>query len=163
MTGFVQLAAPWMAVSAVILALIAAAAVFMARSLFTLAMSIAAFCACMAGGVAALGFGDASLALAVFGAAIAPVVLLGGMLLTARSVKPRKSALPWLSIVAALGAAAAMLWAIPTIDLSASITKAQGSSGADVVAVLFAACVGCIAVLGYGERGVLESRKGDPA
>jgi len=93
---------------------------------------------------------------------LAPVLLLGGVLLSSRAMKPRTRGLPWLSIGAAAAAAAAMLWAAPSLDLQQQqIAPPRGGASPALGALVFIAAAACAALLGYGERGVLGSKSRD--
>jgi len=149
---------PWLAIAAMLLGSGAAGAILLARSLFSACVGLAALCACAAGALLALGYADGALAMALIGAAIAPVLLLGGVLLSSRSVKPRARRLPWLSMLVAAMAALAMMWAAPTFDLQPPIQEPRGGASIVLAALVFAAVAVFTALLGYGERGVLGSR-----
>jgi hypothetical protein len=148
----------WLAVSAMLLGAGAAVAVLWARSLFSACVGLAALCACAAAAILALGYADGALAIGLLGVAIAPVLLLGGVSLSNRSVKPRARRLPWLSLVAAALAGVAMIWAAPTLDLPQTIQAPRAGVSIALVALVFAAVATCVALLGYGERGVLSAR-----
>jgi hypothetical protein len=155
-------ALPWIAVTAILLTLAASAAVLRTRSLVSACLGVAALCACAAGALLALDHGEGALAVALFGVGVAPVLLLGGVLLSSRAVKPRGRALPWLSILAAVAAAAAMLWAAPTIDATQAIAP-RSELPVALFAIVFVAVAACGALLGYGERGVLGAGRGGPS
>ena len=148
----------WLAVAAMLLGVGAAAAVLWTRSLFSACVGLAALCACTAAALLALGYADGALALGLLGVAIAPVLLLGAVSLSNRSVKPRARRWPWLTIVAATLAGLAMLWAAPTLDLLQPIQAPRAGVSIALVALVFAAVAACVALLGYGERGVLNAR-----
>lgn len=148
----------WLAVTAMLLGAGAAIAVLWARSLFSACVGLAALCACAAAVLLALGYADGALAIGLLGAAIAPVLLLGGVLLASRSVKPRARRLPWLSIMAAALAGLAMMWAAPMLGVPQSIQPPRGGVSVALVALVFATAAACVAVLGYGERGALSAR-----
>jgi hypothetical protein len=160
MAELVSLAASWVGVGAALLAVFAAASVFGARSLFTVSIGVAVLTAFAACALLALGQGEGGLALALLGGGVAPVLLLGGMLLSNRSAQPRTRGLPWLSMVAAGAAAAAMLWAAPAIDGAQTIAAPPGGAPLALAAIVFVAVVGCVALLAYGERGVLGAVRG---
>ncbi len=161
MTDMLAQALPWMAVIAILLAAAVAIAVLAARSLFGVAIAIAPLCACAAAAMLANGHGEAALAVALLGVGVAPTLLLGAMLLSNRAVKPRTRGLPWFSIAAAGAAGAAMLWAAPTLDLPHPVAAPHDGMPVAVAAIVFVALAACIALLGYGERGVLgDLRKG---
>lgn len=159
MTAIVSQALPWSAVIAILLGAAAAIAVLGARSLFSMCIALAALSACAAGALLALGQPDGALAFALLGAGIAPIVLLGGVLLSNRAVKPRVRGAPWISIGAAVFAGAAMLWAAPTLDLGAAIAAPRGGLPIALAALVFAAIAACVGLLGYGERGVLGAMR----
>jgi hypothetical protein len=146
---------PWIALAAIVLGLVAGAAVLGARSLFSICIGVAALCACAAAALLALGYGDGALALVLLGVGVAPVMLLGGVLLSSRAVKPRPRGWPWLSIAAAFAAAIAMLWAAPALDLDQEVATPRGGVSIALAALVFAAIAACVGLLGYGERGVL--------
>jgi hypothetical protein len=148
----------WLAVAAMLLGAGAAIAVLWARSLFSACVGLAALCACAAAALLALGYADGALAVGLLGVAVAPVLLLGGVLLASRSVKPRTRGLPWLSIMAAAFAGLAMIWAAPMLDIQQPIQAPRGGVSIALVALVFAAAAACVALLGYGERGALSAR-----
>jgi hypothetical protein len=123
MAGLADQATPWLAIAAMLLALFAAARVLAARSLFTAAVSVSALAACVSAALLALGQGQGPLALALLGAGVAPVLVLGGVLLSNRAAQPRAKGAPWLSIAAAVGAGAAMMWAAPSIGAAPAIKR----------------------------------------
>jgi hypothetical protein len=148
----------WLAVAAMLLGAGAAVAVLWTRSLFSACVGLAALCACAAAALLALGYADGALAIGLLGVAIAPVLLLGGVLLASRSVKPRVRRLPWLSIMTAALAGLAMIWAAPSLDLQQTIQAPRGGASIAMVALVFTAVAACVALLGYGERGALSAR-----
>jgi hypothetical protein len=157
-----ELASPmldWLAVAVMLLGAGAAAAVLWARSLFSACVGLAALCACAGAALLALGFADGALVVGLLGVAIAPVLLLGGVVLSSRSVKPAARRLPWLSILAAASAALAMMWAVPALELQQPIQEPRGGASIALVGLVFTAVAACVALLGYGERGVLAARK----
>ena len=147
----------WLAVAAMLLSAGAAGAVLWGRSLFSACVGLAALYACGAAALLALGYADGALGLGLLGA-LAPVLLLGGVLLASRSLKSRGRRSPWLSIVAGAIAGLAMLWAAPTLDLQPPIQAARGGASIALAALVFTAVAACVALLGYGERGVLTTR-----
>jgi hypothetical protein len=160
MAAFVSQALPWVAVVAMLLGAGAALALLTARSLFSACIALAALCACATGALLALGHADGAVALALVGVGITPVLLLAGVLLSSRAVKPRARGLPLLSIVAAICAAGAMLWAAPMLGLEQPVAGPRGGVSLALGALVFVAIAACVALLGYGERGVLGSRGG---
>lgn len=147
---------PWYAIA--LLALVATMALLLltARALFMVCVLTAAMSGLAVAALLALGRAEAAIALALMGAGVAPILLMGAVLLSARTVKPRRRGLPWLSMLAATMAAAAVLWAAPGIAALPPIATAPSGLGLGVAALIFVAVAGCAALLGYGERGVLE-------
>jgi uncharacterized MnhB-related membrane protein len=162
MSNLAAQASPWIAAALIFLTLAAALAVLTARSLFSVGIGIAAMCACAAGALLALGYGDGALAFALFGAGLAPVLLLGGVLLSSRAARPRARRLPWLTIAAAVVAGGTMLWASPALVAEQPIASSRDGIPLGLVALVFVSVAACVALLGYGERGVFGgSRKRD--
>jgi hypothetical protein len=125
-------------------------------------VSVAAMCAVGAAATLAFGYGVAGVALALFGAALAPVLLLAGVLLSARAAKPQARGAPWLTLACGAAAAGAILWPAPELAAAARPLSAIAGSHTLWLAVLvFVAAAACAGLLGYGERGVLERRAGD--
>lgn len=132
-----------------------------ARSLFAMAMYLAAACALATAALLALTKPDAALVLALLGVGVAPFLLLAALLLSARAIKPRRGR-PWLMLSAAGAVGAAVFWAIP--DMAAMPTRiamrpdvAPHLPVAVLIAPLvFVAAIACLALLGFGERGALE-------
>lgn len=149
---------PWLAVAAMLLGTGAAVAVLLARSLFSVCVGLSALSACTSAALLALGYADGALAFALLGGAIIPVMLLGGVLLASRSVKPRAHRLPLLSIMAAAAAGLAMIWAAPSLGMQQPIQAPRGGVPIALVALVFTAVAACVALLGYGERGALNAR-----
>jgi len=160
MSELASQALPWMAAVMGLLALAAATAALAARSLFGMSMALAATNACMSGALAALGYGDGAMAVALFGVALAPVLLLPSALLSSRAVKPRRRGAPWLSLAAGALAGAAMLWTAPSLDRDGGAVAGDGEPGAALPALVFVAIAAAVALLGYGERGVFGGRGG---
>jgi uncharacterized MnhB-related membrane protein len=148
-------ALPWISAIAAVLGLAIAIAVLTSRSLFSVGIGLAAFSACMSVALAALGYGDGAVALALLGGAIAPVLFLAGVLLSGRAVKPRKRGAPWLSLIAGGLAAAAMVWAAPSLGAAQPVAGSQSGAPIALAALVFIAVAACVGLLGYGERGVL--------
>jgi hypothetical protein len=131
----------------------------MARSLFVMSVAVAAMSAVGAAAMLALGYGAAGVALALFGAALAPVLLLAGVLLSARAAKPPVRRTPWLTLACGVFAAGAILWSAPEFAAaSRPLYAPTGSHALWLAALVFVAAAACAGLLGYGERGVLERR-----
>jgi len=138
-------------------ALACALATAMSRSLFAMCMSLASAHACAAVAIMSLGASDGALTLALFGAGLAPFLMLAGLLLSARAAKVYKRGPVVLAAVTASAAGVAMLWAAPELGAtSAPMMHAHGAIGPWLAALLFVAAMGCVGLLGYGERGPFE-------
>jgi hypothetical protein len=151
---------PWFAVILIALASAAGLGVLTARSLFVVCARLAAMAALAAAALLALGYGDAALMLALLGASVAPVLVMAGVLLSARAAKPRVRGQPWLSFAAVVACVAAIVWSARDLAAAPRAIAAGGEHGLWLGVLAFVAVAGCAALLGYGERGVLE-RGGD--
>lgn len=141
---------------ALVFALAAIAAAFAAlsvRALFATAMGVAGACACAAVALLALGAGEGALALALFGAALAPVLMLGGVLLSARASKALKHGPIWFTAIAAAVTAAVVVWGAPELAAAPAPHMLDGAAGPWLAALVFVSALGVIALLGFGERG----------
>lgn len=135
----------------------AAFAALTARALFAMCMHLAAFGALITATLLALGEGDGALSAALVIGAWTPLLLLAGMLLSARAAKAINKGAPWPSLLAAVFAGGAILIAAPDIGPAPVAASAAPLGGigfwlAPLLLVVGAACVG---LLGYGERGAL--------
>jgi hypothetical protein len=156
-------AGPWLAAVLVFVAIAAAIAVVNARSLFVMSLAIAATSAVAAATVLALRGGDAALALATFGVGLAPVILLAGVLLSARVTKTPARGVALLSAIGIACAVAVILFIARDLPHARAQTFASGDApGLWLGALLFVVSIGCAALLGYGERGVLERPRHEP-
>jgi hypothetical protein len=138
-------------------ALAAAVGALMARSLFAMIMHLIACAAAVAVCVLLRGGGEGALAIALVGAAWAPVLLLAAMLLSARAVKPGGRRIPWLTAAAAALMAAAT-WA-PLGELIAAAPTARAAPialGFWLAPLLLVTGAACAGLIGFGERGVLS-------
>src|SRR5688572_19457257 len=130
----------------------------MARSLYTLCMHIAAAGALAAAALLAHGAGDAALTQVLFGAGVAPFLLLAVLLLSTRAAKPMRRGRPWLTIAAAGVAASAILWAIPDLGAPAPVRIALAPDAPIapwLAPLILVAGAACVALIGFGERGAL--------
>jgi hypothetical protein len=150
----------WLALVFTCATFVVAIAALMARSLFAMCMHLAAAGVLAAAAALALGAGDGALVLALFVAAWAPLLLLAAMLLTARATKAKRRGGPWFSLIAASGAAAVALFAVPDLGAAAPAAANPGPIGAWLASLLLAAAAACAGMLGYGERGALQQHPG---
>lgn len=146
--------AAWLAVALALGVAVLALAMLRARSLFVTAAAVAAISALAASAVLLLGGGDGALALAAFGVGVAPLVLMGAVLLSARTAKGGRGGLiaHGMGVVAAI--AAAVLIA-PEWTARASNDAAQAPTPLWLGVLVFVAAAASVAVLGFGERGAL--------
>lgn len=154
----------WLALGLMLAALAAGLAAALARTLLAMCLYVCAACVAAAAAALALGAGAAALTLAVAGGAWIPVLLLMGMSLGGRVAKSHRLRRPWLSAAFAAVLAVMLAWAAngqsPSADGAlASIAPGAGPSGAWIAVLVFVAGSACVALLGYGERGVLERRE----
>jgi peptidoglycan biosynthesis protein MviN/MurJ (putative lipid II flippase) len=152
-------AAPWIALAFGIGAAAFCAAALNARSLMIAILALFAAGAMAASGLLALGYGDAALALALSGAGFTPVLVLAGLLLSARTVKPRRTRKPYVIAVSALALAGVLLWGLlqagaPVVPLGAP--EHHGSSVLGLAPLFLTLAVACLALLGFGERGAFD-------
>jgi hypothetical protein len=147
----------WMALALAVAALFVGVGALLARSLFAMCMYVAGAGALAASALVALGAGDAALAVALSGAAWAPLLLLAAMLLSSRAAKPMRRGAPWFSLIAGIAAAAAVMFVVPDIG-AAAVRRDGGESalGPWLAPLLLAAAAACVGMLGYGERGALQ-------
>lgn len=159
MSGAEQ-AVVWLSIGLAIGALVAAVAMLRSRSLFVMAVSLAAALALGSAALVLLNGGDGALAMAVVGVGLAPFVLMSGLLLGGRTAKPA----PRWAVVFGVAAAAAggMVGVLIAPELSAAPRASAGSvDGLMIGALIVVASAACAGLLGYGERGVLERRGTD--
>jgi hypothetical protein len=155
-------ALPWLALALLGVAIASAIGAIAARSLFVTCMHVVTVGVSVAAAALVLQAGEGGLALALFAAAWAPVLLLAVTLLSARATRAERRRFPILSIVGAALAVSAIWW--PLIELAGAAPTGiphvfHGLSFwlAPIILVAGAACVG---VLGYGERGALTRGPG---
>lgn len=133
-----------------------AVAALRARSLFVTAGCVAGVAALAAGGVVLLGGGDGALALAAFGVGVAPVIVLGGVLLSARTAKTTGGG-AWVSAIAVVSGVGAAVAIMPELGAPTSLPSAPSAPiTLWLGALVFTCAAACVVVLGYGERGALR-------
>jgi hypothetical protein len=137
----------------------AALAALSLRSLFAMCVGLAGASACAAVALVGVGAGEGALALALFGGALAPAMMLAAVLLSARTAKALKNGPIWLSAIAALVAGAAILWAAPELAAAPPAQPLASAAAPWIAAVIFAATLGVVALLGFGERGPFSGPK----
>lgn len=151
----IALAVTWLASVLALGAGVMAVVALRARSLFVTAACVAGVAALSAAAVLLLGGGDGAVAIAAFGVAIAPVVVMGGVLLSARTAKTMRSGV-WPSAVAVVAGLAAAAAIAPELAAAPATTLPHAPTSLWLGALVFVAAAACVAVLGYGERGVLQ-------
>lgn len=149
---------PWLAGALLGVAIATAIGAVLARSLFVTCVHVTVTGVAVAAAVLLLGADDGGVALALFAAAWAPVLLMAAMLLSVRATKTAQvRAFPWLSLLGAAAAAVAIWW--PLLELAAAPAAIQGElAGLSfwLAPLLLVAGAGCVGVLGFGERGALR-------
>jgi hypothetical protein len=153
------------ALSVLALALSAGALACGAGAVFARAVPAAAGFLASAAGLGATavivsGAEDAGLALMLVAAIWAPLLLLGVMVLSSRTMKAT-SGLRLLSGVAALAALGAPLaWSLTDLPPIPRAVQMEPNLAPWLTALVFAAVVLSVSSLGYGERGALSARPG---
>lgn len=152
---------PWLAVALLGVAIAAAIGALLARSLFVTCLNVTVTGVAVAAAVLLLCADDGGIALALFAAAWAPVLLMAAMLLSVRATKaqqPRR--FPWLSLVGAAVAVAAIWWPLVEIARAAPVEIQNELAGLSfwLAPLVLVAGVACVGVLGFGERGSLRQR-----
>jgi len=144
------------------IALALAVAALRARALFVASVYAGLVAAIASAALLANGAVLAAVALAIFGAAFLLVWVLGGMLLSANSVKATRRGAPWLTFLSAFATAGLILVVAPELAATrpAPITEPVGLP-ALLSALMFVAGISVIGLIGYGERGALERRGRD--
>lgn len=136
-----------------IAAIAAALLALSVRALFASAIAVGAISACAAAAMLALGAGEGALALALLGVGLAPVLMLGAILLSARASKAVNQGPIWFSAAGAVAAGAAVLWAAPELGATQAEPVLNGAAGPWLAALVFVAALAVLALLGFGERG----------
>jgi len=137
-----------------------ALAALRARSLFVTGACIGGVAALAAATLALLGGGDGAVALAALGVALAPVILLGGVLLSARTAKTTRGGL-WVNVLAVLAGIAAAIAIAPELGAPRAATSTAPLT-LWLGLIVFVAAAACVAVAGYGERGALRGHDEGP-
>jgi len=148
--------APWLAVLMLGAAFAAALGALLARALFVMSMYLVASGALAASAFALLGQASAALVVALLFAGLGPVMMLGLVLLSARTTKAQRRARPWLSVSAAIAVGVVVLWATPDLRPALPREVEADAVGAWIAPLIFVAIGAFIALLGYGERGALQ-------
>jgi len=149
---------PYLALALVGVAIASAIGAVGARSLFVTCMHIVCAGVSVAAALLLVRGGAGGLALALFAAAWAPVLLLAAMLLSGRSVKAQRARLPWISLAGAAVAACALWWPLLELRGAAAVQMAPLVEALSfwLAPIAFVAVATCLGALGYGERGALE-------
>jgi hypothetical protein len=159
-TGVAPIVAPWLAAILAAGAIVLAIAALTARSLFVMSIALSGVAGLAAGVLLALGAGDGALNLVLVGAGLAPIILLAGVLLSARAAKAQQRGVLWLCLAAVALAVAAVAAIAPELLNASTIARPANAPSSVWLAVLIATVATAVAaLLGYDERGVLESRR----
>jgi hypothetical protein len=147
----------WLALALMGVAIASSVGALAARSLFVTCMHVLTAGVSVAASVLVLRSGQGGLALALFAAAWAPVLLMAAMSLSVRATKGAVRRLHWLSFLGAAVAMCAIWWPLAELLSAPPVAIGNELNGlsfwlAPLVLVVGAASVG---ILGYGERGAL--------
>lgn len=158
----VSVSASWLGLVLILAASAAAFGALASRSMFAMSIGLSVSCMLASAALLALGNGDGALALALFGVTIAPVLLLGGVLLSAQTSKRRGR--PWASVGLGALIVSAVVW-VAAQELGAAPSPAGETpiSPLWIAALVFVAAAACVGLLGYGERGALGRSREDSA
>lgn len=150
-------AMPWLALALLAVAIACAIGAVAARSLFVTCMHLVTTGVSVAAAVLLLQAGTGGLALALFAAAWAPVLLLAVTLLSARAARAERRGFPIASMAGALVAAGAIWFSLFELAAVAPTGIPHVFRGLAfwLTPIVLAAGAGCVGVLGYGERGAL--------
>jgi hypothetical protein len=168
MSGGALLFLTWLAAGLAGAMLAAGVAALLARSLLAACIYVFTSSACAAAAAAVLGADSASLALTAAAGGWAPVILLAGVSLTSRISRSTAGAMPWGSIAGAAALAMIVTWSargrLAPAPAHEELAYANSGLGLWMAVIALAAGAGCIALLGFGERGALERRSsgGEP-
>lgn len=148
---------PWLALALLGVALASAIGALVARALFVTCMHVVTAGVSVAAAVLLLQAGEGGVALALFAAAWAPVLLLAVTLLSARAARAEKRALPIVGVAAAVLAACGLWWSLAELTTVAPTGIPHVFQGLAfwLAPIMLVAGAGCVGVLGYGERGAL--------
>lgn len=145
-----------LALALALTALAAAIGVIVARSLISMIVWLVALGAAAAAALVTIGRGDSGMALALLMVGWTPPLLLAATLLTTSVVRPQ-AAQRWFGIAGGASAALALgfaVWRAPMTDQLQFV--APHASVAWMAALPLVAGLACLALLGYGERGVID-------
>jgi len=141
------------------IALALAVAALRARALFVASVCGGLIVAAVSAALLATGAVLPAIALVTFGAALLVVWILGGMLLSANSVKATRRGAPWLTFGAALVAAGLIMAVAAELSAThAAVSAEPAGLPALITMLVFVTGVIVLGLLGYGERGAFERR-----
>jgi len=141
-----------------LLALVAAAGAAVARAHFVMTMLLTATALFAGLTLMSLSQASAALTLVVMGGGVLPVLFLGAVLLSTRAVRSkRRGGGVWMVLLAG-AAAGIVVWASQDIPARSPPQALPVGSPAWLGALLLAAAIVCVGLLGYGERGAFEGR-----
>ena len=153
--------APWLAVLLTAGAMAIAIAVLSARSLFVMSIALSAMAGLAAGSLLALGGGDGALTLVLAGAGLAPILLLAGVLLSARAAKAQQHGVLWLCVGAVVLAMAGVIAIAPEVLRAPALApRADASVSVWLAGLMACVATAAVALLGYDERGALQPGRG---
>lgn len=150
----------WLGFGFIVFAVAAAAGVAAARTHFAICVFVAVMSVLVALALLCFGAGDAALAVALLGVGVAPVLLLGGVLLSTPAIRAKRRGAPWLVIFAVAATSVALIWATQDAMPPQTPLPAPLGFGAWLAMLVLVAGFVCTGLLGYGERGALERKIG---
>lgn len=162
MTGGALVILHWLGFGFTVLAAATAASVAAARTHFATCVLVAVTSVLAALALLCFGAGEAALAVALLGVGVAPVLLLGGVLLSTPAIRNKRRGASWLVIFAVGAASMALIWATQDAAPPQTVLPAPLGLGAWLALLVFVAGFVCTGLLGYGERGALERKFGEP-
>jgi hypothetical protein len=161
MTGAALTLLHWLGFGFILFAVAVAIGAAMARTHFATTVLVAVVAVLVALALLCFGAGEAALAVTLLGVGMAPVLLLGGILLSTPAIRGKRRP-SWLAMLAIGATSVALIWA--TRDAAApqiALTPPLGF-GLWLALLVFVAALVCVGLLGYGERGALGAAPARP-
>ena len=166
-----QAGAAWLAVALALVSVAGGIGAALARTLLVVVLYACVSAISGAVAVTMLGARDAGLAVMIVGVGWAPVALLAGISLGSRVARSTRRVLPWMSAAAVVLIVGVVVWAAH--GLPGGVAQAPSSHAIEglgepqplwLALLALATGGGCVALLGYGERGAFQrgAKRGAP-
>jgi hypothetical protein len=155
MTGAALTLVHGLGVGLILLALVVAASVVTARTHFATIVCVVAMSMLVALALLCFGADQAALAVTLLGVGVAPLLLLGGVLLSTPAIRTKRHA-PWPAMLAVAVTSLALIWATRDVAPPQAALSPPLGLGQWLALLVFIAAIVCAGLLGYGERGALE-------